>query len=380
MIDISYIDEIYPKLEDLILGHVAGTVDNRHMVMIQQHLPGLKTLDMEILWSVRPLTMNDTWLSCIRHIHYGDPYSTDLSVNNLKRPQPQGLASLSITPNNLFSLDDIAPFIIHHHARLHALELKSGFDTTQAYNMMEAMNDYQSIAFKQLEVLTATTLSAIDNVQPYSNFMSWVLERAPYLHSVELGVDIMTYSSMRSLGKCKNLRDVVLSDVSGEQVPGDHGTLVTEFVKAHVHYMADQGGSHLQSIRVRLQEAHPMLIDVIHELRRLTTFQLYTSNLESQSFVGLFESLRQGCEALTTLAIMSNDPVPNRVLYHVSGLPNLRRLVAGYLRDDQCGILSVQRCRHLEYLTSWSSIDQDIQSLLLECNPDLKITDMSTLH
>lgn len=183
----------------------------------------------------------------------------------------------------------------------------------------------------------------------------------------------MSQPSIKALGKYKDLCAIDFA-IRNRQGHDDYDTLVAEFVEAHVDYMADKGGSRLQSINVRLQEPHPKLIDDIREMKCLTNLKLFTSNLASESFIKLFESLRQGCEGLVTLSIVNRCLMPNRVLYHIAVLSNLRSLtITGGIHDANTSILSLRRCRHLEHLDVACEIHEDIQSLLQECNPHLKI-------
>ncbi|KAJ8658051.1 hypothetical protein O0I10_006322 [Lichtheimia ornata] len=89
-IDISGIDHVYPKLRELKLYGVRGTVDGEDMMMIREHMPGLKILDMAITGSTRPLFVKDTWL--LRHLSYGDRPTTN-PFGNIKQYGEQGLVS-----------------------------------------------------------------------------------------------------------------------------------------------------------------------------------------------------------------------------------------------------------------------------------------------
>ncbi|CDH57702.1 predicted protein [Lichtheimia corymbifera JMRC:FSU:9682] len=148
-IDMSCIKKTYPKLQELKLYAVTGTVDSQHMMMIRKHLPGLKTLDMR----------------------------TDLT----RWERQQGLIWLSITETkDSFSLDHVAPLIVGHHATLQVLVLTSKLDTRQTHTTIEAMHHYRDIEFEQLTMLTMNCRTFLDNVSSYCDFISWVIERAPH--------------------------------------------------------------------------------------------------------------------------------------------------------------------------------------------------------
>ncbi|KAI7874327.1 hypothetical protein K492DRAFT_222500 [Lichtheimia hyalospora FSU 10163] len=163
-IDIPTIDDTYPKLKELTLYHVIGTVDNQHMRMIQQHLPGLKTLYLSISDSSRPLTIKDTWMPANCHLGYGDPPSYEHKSCSCKEPGYQGLVSFSITrTNHLFALDHVASLIIYHHATLQFLELTFDFNTT----FTNASNSQQHIVFKELETLLVNGIARSQNMYRY---------------------------------------------------------------------------------------------------------------------------------------------------------------------------------------------------------------------
>ncbi|CDH59314.1 predicted protein [Lichtheimia corymbifera JMRC:FSU:9682] len=201
---ISRIEEVYSKLKRLILYGVRGRVDREQMRMMRDHLPGLKTLEMAITDSSKPLTMDDSWLPCIRHLGYSDRPNTDhLDYVQRQSGEQEGLVSFSITDINYqFPLDDIAPIIIHHHATLQYLEFMSNLSTTDTRKMMDAMKKDQHIEFKQLKVLQVYTLftpSDLNTIQPFCSFINWVIQRAPYLQLADLKGYTMNRSSLKAL-------------------------------------------------------------------------------------------------------------------------------------------------------------------------------------
>ncbi|CDH57701.1 predicted protein [Lichtheimia corymbifera JMRC:FSU:9682] len=156
--------------------------------------------------------------------------------------------------------------------------------------------------------------------------------------------------------------------------PSNYDTLVADFLNGHVDYMADKGGSRLEFITVRIQEAHPTLIAAIRELKCLTSFHLFTTNLAKRPFMQLLSSLCERCQNLRILRIVHDGEIPNRVLYYIGGLSNLRSLtISGRMGDVQAGVLSLQRCRHLKKLSIDVPIDPDIRSMLLSSNHGLDI-------
>ncbi|KAJ8658050.1 hypothetical protein O0I10_006321 [Lichtheimia ornata] len=215
----------------------------------------------------------------------------------------------------------------------------------------------------------------MDTIQPFCTFINWIIERAPYLHTVALKGYTMTRSSSKALAKCIQLRHVDF-EVQDPQRPEDHHLLVAEFLRDHVDYTSDKGeGSHLESIDLQLHEAHPMLINAIPELKCLTRFHLIATDLESEPFTQLFESLRQGCQSLRKLFIRTPGAIPNPMLYQIGGLSNIRLLtIIGDLQGSQAGVLSLQRCRHLERINHYRPIDEEIRSILLESSPHLEIS------
>lgn len=378
-IHISSMKGVYPKLRELELYGVIGPVDSEDMMVIREHLPSLETLDMAIEGSSRSLTMDDTWLPCIRHLRYGHRSTMNQGIyKDMNQNAHQGLASVSIADVTFpFPLDDIARIIIHHHATLQFLEFMLSLRTTDTTTMMDATHDDRHIEFTQLktfQVFTIVTSSDLNaNLQPFCDFISWVIERAPYLHTVALKDNTMNLSTLKALAKCTNLRHVELQ-IDNYQGPPDYDILVAEFLRDHVNDMADKGGSRLESLKIQLNEAHPMLINAIRGLKSLIRFHLITHNLESQSFKQLFQSLRQGCQDLDTLFINNTGAIRDPILYQVNGLPNLRTLtMTGDLRNAYAGILSLQRCRHLERIVHCQPIHPEIQHVLLESNPHLKI-------
>ncbi|KAJ8657568.1 hypothetical protein O0I10_006632 [Lichtheimia ornata] len=377
-IDIASIKEVYPKLKELQLCAVRGTVDREHMMMIREHLPGLKILDMAITKSSRPLFVDDTWLPCIRHLAYGERINMDHQrFQDLKLYGQQGLASLCITHTmNHFPLDDIVPTIIHHHATLQFLEFNTLLSTNDTKKMLNAMNKESHIQFTQLKTLhayTSFTASEMDTLRAFSTFISWVIERAPCLHTVALKGYTMNRSSLEALAKRMHLRHVDF-EVHDNQRPAGYDTLVAGFLRDHVNHAFDREGSHLESINVKLYEAQPMLINAIRELKHLRSFYLTATDLESEPFTQLFTSLRQGCQGLTKLSININGAIPNPILYQVSGLSNLESLtMTGDLQDADAGVLSLQRCRHLERIIHHRPIHVEIRSMLQDSNPRLHI-------
>lgn len=345
------------------------------MMTIREHLPGLKTMDMAITGSPTPLLFDDSWLPCIRLLAYGDlPDTSHLDYFGDRK----GLVSFSIIDATYaFPLDDIAPLIIYHHETLQLLAFRTLLNTTNARKLMDAMHKDQDIEFKQLKILQVFTLLGqyeIDAIHSFCNFIHWVIERAPFLHTVELKGFVLCRSSLEALAKCIHLRHVDFR-VPGIQRPEDYDTLVAEFLRDHVDYMADKGGSRLESVQVQLYEAMPTLINAIQGLKCLTSFHLTTTGLESERFKQLFDSLYQGCPGLQTLFIWTRGAIPNPVLYQIGGLSNLRFLtMVGDLKDSQAGVLSLQRCRHLERIIHYRPIDDDIRSMLLKSNPQLVIS------
>lgn len=365
---ISGFQDTYPKLRTLELHQVRGTIDNQHTTMMKQHLPNLNILNMAIMHSLRPLTAEDTWIPAIRHLTYGDYPSGGCSQRAKFKPyEQQGLVTFSIVPgNHLFALDDIAPFIIHHHATLQLLELKCDLNTTHTVKMADTMKNNLQIEFTRLKKIAAFTISHVTNMHSYSFFLTWIVQRAPYLHEITLYGYIISEYTIRTLAKCEHLR-TVLFDTGTNQRPDDYDRLVAEFVRDHVNHMADKGGSRLQILQVRLHRAAPMLIDAFRGLKSLTTFHLFTNDLASEPFVRLFESVHQGSHHLEALHIGNSGTMTNRVLYQISRNQNLRHLtISGNMSDAQAGVLSLQACRHLSHLTSYWPIDEDIQSILKE--------------
>lgn len=134
--------------------------------------------------------------------------------------------------------------------------------------------------------------------------------------------------------------------------------------------MADKGGSRLQMLQVRLHNAEPMLIHAFRGLKSLATFHLFTNDLAQEPFVGLFESLHHGCHNLGAVHIGNSGTTTNRVLYQISRNQNLKRLtISGNTSNAQAGMISLQACHHLQHLTSYWPIDEDIRSILKERTP-----------
>ncbi|CDH59312.1 predicted protein [Lichtheimia corymbifera JMRC:FSU:9682] len=378
-IDISFTKDVYPNLRELELYGVLGPVDSEDMMMIREHLPSLETLDMAIEGSSRSLTMDDTWLPCIRHLKYDHRSTMNQGIyKDLNQYAQQGLASLSVADVIFpFPLNDIARIIVHHHATLQFLEFMFMLRSTDTSTIMDATHNDRHIKFTQLktfQVFTILTSSDLDdNLHPFCDFISWVIERAPYLRTVALKDNTMNRSTLKALAKCTSLRHVELQ-VDNYQGPQDYDILVAEFLRDHVNHTSDKDGSRLESLTIQLNEAHPMLINAIRGLKCLTSFHLITHNLESESFKQLFTSLRQRCQDLDTLFINNTGAIRNPILYQVNSLPNLRTLtMAGDLRNAYAGILSLQRCRHLERIFHFQPIHPEVQRVLLESNPHLKI-------
>lgn len=370
-IDISGLQQTYPKLRTLEMYTVIGMVDNQVMMTLQQHLPCLTILDMAIVGRSQPLTVDDLWLPAIRHLGYGDRPSKYHQKLTFEEHEEQGLVTLSIAPtSHLFALDDIVPLVIHHHATLQLLELRHHWNTMRTGKMNDAMHNYRGIAFTRLKKVVVDTLSEDTNIQSYTNFITWIIQRAPYLQAITLHGNTMTRQTLKALVKCVHLRSVVFN-MDPARRPDNHDTLVAEFVRDHVNYLADKGGSRLVHMKVRLHQAEPMLIDAIRGLQSLETLQLATSDLAPEPFVRFFESLRQGCHRLEVLHIENDGVMPNRVLYQVSSLINLTYLtISGNMHEAQAGVLSLQRCRHLQHLSSNYPIDEDIKSMIQETLPD----------
>lgn len=380
-VDISSLQQTYPKLQMLAMYTVVGTVDDQTMLTLQQHLPGLKILDMAIVGSSRPLTLDDPWLPAIRHLGYGDRPGVYHQKLTFEDHEQQGLVTLSITPTSqIFALDDIAPLIIHHHATLQLLALHYHWNTTHTGKMTDAMHNYRHVEFTRLKKLVVFTPYEDSNIQSFSNFIAWVIQHAPYLQEITLKGHTMNKHTLKAMVKCIDLR-TVLFDIDTTQRPEDYDTLMAEFLRDHANYLADKGGSRLESIKLRLDNAEPMLIDAIKGLKSLKTLQLSTNDLAPEPFARFFDALRQGCHSLKGLHIENAGVMPNRVLYQVSGLTNLEHLtISGNMDQAQAGVLSLQRCQHLRHLESNYPIDEDIEPMIREKLPGCYIMAPGIAH
>lgn len=187
---------------------------------------------------------------------------------DIKQHGRQGLVSFSVADGKrAFPLDDIAPVIIHHHAKLQFLELMSKFSTTDTRKMMDAMQKESHVEFKHLKILHAHSLfkrSEMDTaIQPFCDFVRWVIERAPHLHTVILNGFTMNHPCLKALANSSiHLRHVDFQSCPTRR-PDDNDILVAEFLRDHVAYMADKGGSRLESLKIQLDKAHPTLIDAM---------------------------------------------------------------------------------------------------------------------
>ncbi|KAI7875487.1 hypothetical protein K492DRAFT_210895 [Lichtheimia hyalospora FSU 10163] len=369
-IDIPTINGTYPKLKELKLYQVMGTVDNQHVRMIHQHLPGLETLHLSIAGSSRPLTIDDTPMPAIRHLAYGNPPSCQHLIHFWEQPEYQGLTSFSITrTDDLFPLDHVASLIINHHATLQYLELKSDFDPSD----MNATENQQHIQFKELKTLVVDSRLEGESMHAYHKFISWIIERSPNLYTVTLDGYTTNKDSLKSLVRCAHLHYLFL-DAKSFPRPNDHDIILAEFFRDHVMFTNDQGGSRLQTIKLRLYQAHPILIDALGQLKSLVSLSLFTKDLAPESFTSMFAAVRQGCHSLVDVYIMNDGVVPNRVLYELSALPKLATLtIHGNMSEAQAGVVSIQRCRRLQSLACYWPIDDDIRSMLLESIPGLNI-------
>lgn len=374
-VDISSLKVTYPKLRTLEMYSVIGTVDDQVMVMLQQHLPSLRALDMAIVGSSRPVTVDDPWIPAIRHLGYGECPSTYHQNLTFEEYEEQGLVSLSIVPTrHLFALDAIAPLIIHHHATLQLLALRGHFNTTHTGNMTDAMHNYRSVEFTRLKRLLLWTVSENTNMESYASFIAWIIQRAPFLQEITLHGNMMNKYTLQAMAKCAHLRSVSFA-THPTQRSEDYDAIVSQFVKDHANYTADKGGSRLEVLNVRLHKADAMLIDGFRGLKSLTSLYLFTNDIASEPFVRLFESLRQGCQSLEDLHLHNDGMVPNRILYQVGGCANLKRLIiSGDIREAQAGLLGLQRCSHLQHLSTNYPIDEDIKSMIREKLPDCSIT------
>lgn len=202
------------------------------------------------------------------------------------------------------------------------------------------MKNNLHIEFTRLEKIVAFTISHVTNMLPYSIFLTWIVQRAPYLQEITLYGYTISKNILKAMAKCEHLRSVFL-DTGTNQLPDNHDTLVSEFVRDHVNHMADKGGSCLQMLQVRLNRVAPMLIDAFRGLKSLTTFHLFTNDLAPEPFDRLFESLHQGSYHLEALHIGSSGTMTNRVLYQISRNQNIRRLtISGNMSDAQAEVLS----------------------------------------
>ncbi|KAI7874328.1 hypothetical protein K492DRAFT_200054 [Lichtheimia hyalospora FSU 10163] len=176
----------------------------------------------------------------------------------------------------------------------------------------------------------------------------------------------MNKDPLKTLARCAHLRSLIL-DTRIILRPHVHGTIVSEFISDHVKFMNDKGGSRLESIKIRLRQPQPILIDALGQLKSLVSLQLYTEDLTSGPFARMFAALRQGCHRLADVVIRSEGVVPNRVFYELSAFPNLTNLIVqGNMSNAQFGLVSLQRCRRLELFSCHWPINDDIRSMLLE--------------
>ncbi|KAI7875494.1 hypothetical protein K492DRAFT_210899 [Lichtheimia hyalospora FSU 10163] len=368
-IKLSSLDNTYPALLDLMLHPIIQIGDSDMIMDILPCFPSLRMLDLCNVPTSAPMNVIHTSCRALEYLKISDGKDA-YAPKELSLSRSPGLRSLEIK-NRLrpYSSEDILSLLIAHHATLETLIVHHDLGTSDDKSIHDTMNKNKDVVFKKLNDIHVNCMSDTANTEPFLDVVAWTIQRSFKLRTIHLGGYTVYKPIMNAMVQCIHLESMRLDDFStfiAENRPKDYDKIVAQFLKEHVDYMGTRNGSRLQMLHISMMNVDPSLHYSMGALTYLNDFMLNALDLTDPSFVDLFESLRLGCNQLSTVTICSGifreGDVHNDILYQLRDFPNLENLsIHANLSECIMGTLSLRRCSTLRRLICLSSyLDKEV--------------------
>ncbi|KAI7874300.1 hypothetical protein K492DRAFT_211650 [Lichtheimia hyalospora FSU 10163] len=360
-IKLSLLEGTYPSLLYLTLHPITQVINAKDLMDILPRFPCLKMLDLCYVITSMPMQVINTSLSALQDLKFTDsngvfiPESVSLTAN--------GLCSLDIKNQSfVYALEDILSLLVGRHATLNSLVIHHRGGPCRTQSVYDIMHKNDDIVFKHLETLNVRCMPETKSPL-YLDMIAWIIQRSPNLRTSTIGVYMVKQPILSAMAQCIHLDTVYMVDVgrfSRQNLPDDYDALFSQFIKEHVDYMANRGGSRLRTLIMGTVAFNPMLAQSIGELSRLQCFRIASIQPMDASFGLLFKALGQGCPELHTLSLSSGihggRKLSNDVLYHMHALPNLQDLyIHADMSECNLGALSLQKCSRLQSVSLYRS-------------------------
>lgn len=374
-IRLSPLDETYPALLHLTLHPGIQLIDSNLLMDILPRLPSLRKLDLTNVPTSTPMTVINTSCRSLQDLRYSDRKVT-FKREGIISSASSGLRKLDIN-NTLhnYSLDDILPLLISHHDTLETLFICLREGTTGSQSLFDLMNKHDDIRFSNLNVIHVKCMNNPRHDTLYLDVMAWIIQRSPFVKNVLLARYAVYPPLMRAMAQCACLESLTtdtLMSFPPDDRPDDYDQVFSQFIKDHVNFMANRGGSRLQAIQLGIVTIDDIMAEWIGGLKSLRVLSLESCHPLDVSFVPLFKVLSGGCHHLHTLNIRAGVyghlKISNDVLYLLPTFRNLQNLnTLANLSESAMGALCLRNCPRLnQVLLSLCKLDKEVIEVLNE--------------
>ncbi|KAJ8658047.1 hypothetical protein O0I10_006318 [Lichtheimia ornata] len=357
-IRLSPLEATFPALLHLTLHPVIQLIDNNLLMDILPWLPSLRHLDLSNVPTSTPMGVINASCRSLQCLRYSDG-KVSFRRRRIVSSPTHGLRELNISNTiHNYSLDNIQQLLISHHDTLETLFIDLRAGTSRSQSLYDVINKNDDIRFGNLTILYVKCMSNTRGDKLYLDMMTWVVQRAPFLKRVVLSRYAVYPPLMRAMAQCVCLKSLVTDSLMRfipEDRPDDYDHVFAQFIKDHVDFLANRGGSRLQTLHVGMVKIEDTMVQAIGGLKCLKVLILGSCHSINTSFIPLFQTLSGGCHDLHTLylraGIYGQLTISNDILYLLHGFCNLQILhTVADLSEATIGALGLRQCPHLNHV------------------------------
>ena len=333
----SSVTKSYPKLVKLALYDSEINVNRGNISSLLQPFPQLRVLKLFPVSGSDILPIIDEHCPLLEHLIF-----SDRSFSHASTDENTGLRVLSLSSRGEFKENDVVQYLLKHCDTIETFD-------TDYMKSFSAPDDLRHQAIAQ--DVTFKRLRQIDYLfnlnDSFISFITWMIQRAPYLESVET-VQTPSQSPIfqelirpnRSHLKRIGLR-TTLEDTSEE----------AQFIRHHLE-LGNQ--SSLKELKIHIEEdflPHPWC-SLIPLLSQLTTIEIrHEPQRRTRKSRAFMEYLVRGCPALEQFIFSTTIPsIIYRDLHPMQHHKNLKRIFINAVAISGDAFDFCKRFKHLESL------------------------------
>ncbi|KAI7874302.1 hypothetical protein K492DRAFT_211651 [Lichtheimia hyalospora FSU 10163] len=333
-IDMSSVTKSYPKLIKLDLYESTIEVNQGNISSLLRPLPQLRVLKLFPVSGSDILPIIDEYCPLLEHL-----ILSDRSFSHPSTEVNTGLRVLSLSPAGEFKENDVVHYLLNHSDTIETFDAGD----MEAFSRPADLRHQaiaQDVTFKRLRQIDY--LSTLDD--SFISFITWMIQRAPYLESVETVQTPFQSTIFQELIRSNqsHLKRVGLQAIHADTSEEEH------FIRHHLEL-----GQHssLKELKIDIERGlHNLWFALIPQLSQLTTIEIRADMLHKRHKIrALMGYIARGCPALEQFVLSTtSSSITYQDLYPMQCHKNLKRIFINTRNISGDPFAFRKRFKHLE--------------------------------